>query len=517
MREMNLGKATSCRDRVRFLPVVVIGFGTLLRLLYLGNQGLFIDEAWSWAVTQLSVLDILKLSLYDPHPPLYYLLLKWSQLILPSTEAGLRILSVAFSVTTLVITIMYVSGKWGKWAAVYAGWFVALSSFDIYYAQETRGYTLLGLLWLLSYIFLSQALLEESYLFYVGWALVGIGMSWTHMYGLVVVAIQLAFGWGRKIWEWINKQSTVFLDTRLTLSTIMILFGISPILFLLWRYRSSGAGGAWIPDYQDVLSFYSLSTTGLAASREHFLDSAHLVLPIFETVPRWVWLIVGILLYGGPFLWGILTEWQAENKRHLEILLSSLLIVVPISVAFSYACLFGSRVWAFKSLLGIAYLLYIWSGIGLSKLSYKSLRAVVALIALIVSMASLIPYYTSWRKTDARTAFQAIPYEENQKEVLLEHPYVAPVAFYYLGSSAGVWGLRVGKSSTQILDIYPSGVLPENYQVVSCEDPNVRQLTDLWLYGSAERMRVEMSNLPPCLRNKHLWLFEDDKWNLLTR
>ena len=49
-------------------PVVALAVG--LRLYRQGDQGLFLDEAWSWAVSQLPLGDLLRMSLYDRPPPL---------------------------------------------------------------------------------------------------------------------------------------------------------------------------------------------------------------------------------------------------------------------------------------------------------------------------------------------------------------------------------------------------------------------------------------------------------------
>lgn len=54
----------------------VVALAVGLRLYRLGDQGLFLNEAWSWAASQLAVGDLPRLSLYDRMSPLYYLALK---------------------------------------------------------------------------------------------------------------------------------------------------------------------------------------------------------------------------------------------------------------------------------------------------------------------------------------------------------------------------------------------------------------------------------------------------------
>lgn len=183
---------------------LIFGLGAVLRFFNLGRQGLFFDEAWSWAVAELPLVEIIKFSFYDPHPILYYALLKGSLLIFPETQAGLRILSLLCSIASLII-IMFFANRWfGVQAAIFAGFFMALSTFDLYYAQDVRMYTLLGLLWLLSYTFLVE-IFRGSTNFFIGWIIINTFMAWTHLYGLLVAYINLACLFGGFIWYRIRK------------------------------------------------------------------------------------------------------------------------------------------------------------------------------------------------------------------------------------------------------------------------------------------------------------------------
>src|SRR5258707_12652764 len=97
----------------RFLTISAILLGSVwLRFADLGKQSLFFDEAWSWATTRQSFPDLMRLSLSDPHPPLYYILLKLFLLVFPSSEFGLRALSASVSVASLAAVMMYVSSRW---------------------------------------------------------------------------------------------------------------------------------------------------------------------------------------------------------------------------------------------------------------------------------------------------------------------------------------------------------------------------------------------------------------------
>jgi uncharacterized membrane protein len=341
--------------------VFVLLVGTSVRLFQLGNQGLFLDEAWSWANSQLTFTEILRLPLREPILPLYAILLKASLVVLPPTEAGLRALSVFGSVCALVVIVITTARWWGAEAAIYAGWFASLSSFDLYYAQETRMYTLLGLFWLLSYVFLTEAL-QGKPRFLMAWALVNTLLVWTHFYGLVAAGVQIFFL--LILWGWRRWRSDVSpLPGRWLGGAVVFTLGASFPVALLLAVTPKPGGGAWVAQPSDLPMFFALLSVGLAAARSYFLDSAHLVLAEFAVMPFAFWVFLG-LISEVLFLRG-LTEGFRSVRHRTGALLALLLVIVPMAIAFGYSVAFGHPVWAFKPFLGVAYLFYLWAGIGL--------------------------------------------------------------------------------------------------------------------------------------------------------
>ncbi len=506
----------------RDLPFILKGgavfiIGMALRLLRLGKQPLFLDEAWSWAVTLLPPARILQLSSYDPHPPLYYLLLKGSLSVLPPTEAGLRALSALCSIVTLAVLLVFVARWWDARAAVYAGWFAALSSFDLYYAQEARMYTFLGFMWLLAYILLIEAL-QGRHRLLIGWGLVNVIMVWTHSYGLLAVAVHLAFAlslWG---WHRLRHRPSPLPGSWLGVGAALTVIGTLPLLFLLWSYQGNGAGGAWIPHPEDILVLSALWTVGLTAARAHFLDGTHLALPFLSTLPLWIWALVGFLLSGSFAAWGISRGWKSGDTRRWAALLALLLTFVPVTIAFGYAAAFDVRAWAYKPFLGAAYLFYLWGGVGLSRIQHSLLRRGVAAAVLVVSLASLIPYYTTWQKTDAAPAFHSLPPLNEQEMVLLDRAYASPVAFYYLGPDAEVWGIAPDeKGNFTLTRIFFDNPPLGDFHPMDCNAPAITRIVNVWAYGPPARIREERENWPPCLTEKRLWVFEKNEWIPLDR
>jgi len=130
-----------------FAPWMVLAItliGGFLRVLLLANKGMWLDETFSVWMANHSVIDMLQWTArIDQHPPLYYLLLHYWIALQGDSPYYARLFSVFFGAVT--IPIVYLIGKRmsGVVMGLAAAVFLALSPFNIAFAQETRMYTLL--------------------------------------------------------------------------------------------------------------------------------------------------------------------------------------------------------------------------------------------------------------------------------------------------------------------------------------------------------------------------------------
>jgi hypothetical protein len=127
-----------------WLVITITLIGGLLRVLLLGIKGLWWEETFSLWVANHSVVDMLQwIARIDHHPPLYYLLLHYWIALNGDTSYSVRLISALFSAAT--IPIIYLIGKRlsGVVMGLVAAGILALSPFNIRFAQETRMYTLL--------------------------------------------------------------------------------------------------------------------------------------------------------------------------------------------------------------------------------------------------------------------------------------------------------------------------------------------------------------------------------------
>jgi len=128
-----------------YLVIIFITLlGGWLRVLLLGTKGMWLDETFSVWIANHNVADMLQwIVRIDQHPPLYYFLLHYWIALKTDTPYDVRLFSALFGTST--IPIIYLTGKRisGDVVGLVAALFLALSPFNIYFAQETRMYTLL--------------------------------------------------------------------------------------------------------------------------------------------------------------------------------------------------------------------------------------------------------------------------------------------------------------------------------------------------------------------------------------
>ena len=117
-----------------------------LRFYRLDGQSLWADEGNSVVLARAGLAEIAARTALDIHPPLYYWLLHGWTTLFGDTEVAVRSLSAFLSL--LLVAVIFRLGKrlLEARAGLAAAFIAAVSPFQVYFAQETRMYTLLALL-----------------------------------------------------------------------------------------------------------------------------------------------------------------------------------------------------------------------------------------------------------------------------------------------------------------------------------------------------------------------------------
>jgi len=162
-----------------------------LRLYGLTSKDIWYDEAFVLAIARLPIADILPtLVELDPHPPLFYVMMHAWLALAGADPLMARLPSVLFS--TASVPLLYATGVplAGRRAALAGAALLTFSSFHVYWAQEARMYSLLGLLGLGSTYFLVRASREGHWTLWVLHALTVAAALLTHVAAVFYLAAQ---------------------------------------------------------------------------------------------------------------------------------------------------------------------------------------------------------------------------------------------------------------------------------------------------------------------------------------
>ena len=225
---------------VAALALLLLAVSLFLRTRALG-ESLWMDEGLSIGIASQPLLEIPGVLRQDGSPPLYYMLLSvWMDLFGngPGETQGL---SVAISLLTVPAGLWAGWTLWGRRAGLICAALGAVNPFITVYAQETRMYTLMVLLSLLTTATFLHVFAFRRRRYMVAFALSLAALLYTHNWGLFV-----AFGALVAVvpcWLWEADRRSLLRDGALG-------FGGAGLLYLPWvptlLYQVGHTGAPWL-------------------------------------------------------------------------------------------------------------------------------------------------------------------------------------------------------------------------------------------------------------------------------
>ncbi|HZC07742.1 MAG TPA: glycosyltransferase family 39 protein [Ktedonobacterales bacterium] len=289
--------------------LVVSVAAIIVRSLGMGRQSLWLDEAYSVYLSSHRLPQILDFTASsDAHPPLYYLLLHiWMALFGPSALA-VRELSLLASVAAALMTYFVGRVVGSHRAALLAALMMALSSFQIWYAQEARMYALTTLATLVALYGLTRALRDTRARY---WTIFVTGM-------LAALYLDYSAGYvlfGVIVWFVVAGRRRVDIIVPFVASMLAVLIGYLPWLpSFLQQIRGVAGLTAWIG---------GASGTGLmSVLTDFFFNRSNLSEPSGTLIG---WLATGVSLVAVAYaLWA--------PRRHPGYPLLALWVACPLGL-----------------------------------------------------------------------------------------------------------------------------------------------------------------------------------------
>lgn len=286
-----------------FAAIIIVGLG--IRLMFLGDRALWLDEAYSvWFSDRTWHYLWREVPQFETHPPLYYSLLKlWRSL--GSDEFTLRLLSALVSLATvpMVALASYIAApsRHKLPLAATAGFLFAVSSVQQEYAQQARPY---------AFLVFGMSLTLTSAL----WILVHPERSRRSLFRLAdwdrtAVLAYAGLGTGMAMLMWMHNLGVVFT-------------GVIGVVLIAWWISQAGHRLPLFANLSSAailaLALYAVNIPTLLLQTQSVSENFWLEAPSFTQT-----LQVALQLYG---------QWQLAVGTHLVQYMIQLMIGIPLAV-----------------------------------------------------------------------------------------------------------------------------------------------------------------------------------------
>jgi len=302
-----------------FTLLAVLVVALFLRAYQLDAESLWLDEAYAVHMADNSFIQVLRLSFPDGNPPLYYLLLHYWQWLFGDSELSVRIPSVLFGGFSVALIYKVGALLFGRVTGFIGALIMALSAYQLHYAQEARTYSMMVFLALSSsYLFL-RLFGGKNYWVLAGYVLSSAALMYSQYHGIFIVFAQALFVLGFYSLNRHNNDT----PTRRTWAN-------APT-FRTWALAAGAIGIVYIPGF-----FY------LAYPLVHSEHRSHLHSPGLNDL-LWSFLqYAGAPNFPSPLLLAMLTLFaviavgvlakKGGDRKTLSLLL--LWLIVPIAFPF---------------------------------------------------------------------------------------------------------------------------------------------------------------------------------------
>jgi uncharacterized membrane protein len=433
---------------VALLTIVLIGL--LFRIYDLGTQSIWLDEAFSVALAKMTLPQMVQAAAPDVHPPLYYFLLHYWIIVFGTSESAVRLLSVLFGV--LAIPMIYVVGRqlFNKEAGLVAALILALSSLNIYYSQETRMYSLMVLLALLSMYFFWRFLQQRSLVSSVGYVLSTTLLVYTHYYGWFVVIAQNIYVVTLLL---LSKHRAYRLRDWVVLQAIVV------VLFVPWMavlvnqiLRREAAAALVAPPTTTILIYTFSSYSGAFASYfgKAVLLALFLLLSVLSLVAYQK--VRGAMDWKAPLKALESYSWEVRFQDPTTVYFLVVWLLSIILIPFVISLVVSNPIYQAMYTIAASVAFYLLVARGVLNINGRYTKLAVVGIIVVLSVANLQAYYSSITRPQAREAISLIDANANSGDVVLVSP----------SYQSWVWNYYNNRTDVAVKLLDPLGATPSN-------------------------------------------------------
>ena len=375
---------------------MIVLAGAALRFAALGDQSLWLDEAFTKRIAEGGFDDMLDLIEQGENtPPLYYaLVIAWTEVV-GTGEAGLRSLSAIAGTATIPVAYLIGRQVAARGAGLLLAALVAASPFLVWYSQEARAYALVVLIAGVTVLFALRFDDDPSRRNLAAWsAAVALAFATHYFAGFVILA--------EVVWL-LRREAT---RRRVLLACVPVALVLLALVPLALEQRSNG--GAQVGD--------SSVPSRIANAAKEFLVGEYGG-PVNGIGP-----VAALLVAAGAAL--ALARTSPEQRRRLAVPLAfgAAVVLLPLSLAVVGLDYFTARYMA------IAWVpLFAALAAGLAALRLGPVLG-AALTALFLAVSIAVPLTPRLQRDDWRSAVAALGPPATDR-VIVVNPDVGFVPF----------------------------------------------------------------------------------------
>jgi len=453
-------KAREVRSHLRSATVASLGIwailaaGAALRWHRITAESLWLDEvaSYQFAVTKYdSALElVLTEPVSDPHPPLYYLLLRWWTEVFGTTELGMRSMSFAFGLVTILVTYLLAVKLFDRrLPGLVASALVAGSTMHIYFAQEARMYTLLTMLTALSFYWFVDVVFadEPSRASVSRYVVATVLLGYTHTFAVflifaqsVAVVLLARRDTGHRLRDPLALVRESGLLGRWIPAQAVAGVLLAPWLVLLVAH----AVGLPIVDQGDTSWIPPSSLFYLARSLHEYLFYSvreYLVYGHAWLVWLAILLAIGAVLRFDPEADPDDDADEVELEASDRSLVLAVWLVVPMVTPYVVGYLF-EPIYRHKYTIGASLAFFVMVGYGLTKLWDNYGRVVPAALAILLVVGTVAPIgsiYDEPNHPDWRSTVEELESESTGEPLIVTSPtFMNGLSEYYGGDDVTV-------------------------------------------------------------------------------
>lgn len=346
----------------RFLPGVIIAIGAALRVIGLGRDALWYDEAFTVWLARLPLPNMVDAIAGDVHPPAWYLIEAATARAFGASEVALRAPACVIGIVNVWLAWIVARRLASRSVALLATAMFALAPFQVYYSQEARMYQLLQLAVLLA----TWAVLARRWALLSAAGLLGM-LTHNMMVAYLVPIFALALWRDRGLFRFVPKIGLGWLKSYgPAWAGLALAVNFAPwAWWFLLPQLGEVSNGFWVQPLSIGGFFYPLY-----------------VLVFHIAVPAWLQMHAAILVVA-LILWGSIQA-AARGQWSLAILAWGPLALLALT------SLVWRPVYLHRTLIGAALPLYLLCAIAVVRLAQVLARP-VGIVALALAPVLLIP------------------------------------------------------------------------------------------------------------------------------